>query len=202
MRIYHMIRTIIMQRIFLIICAAAVFGACTTESTEESTLASEYLPLRMGNTWYYSYPKNGTSDITTIFTIDSTMELEGKTFYLMAITYTSDPQQIKTYRRFRTEGDLLWEAIRMDGKYQVVKRADFTLKLDETYIMPMDYTDYTADFIVTVLQKTSTMIRFYYDVPGMFDEAWFIGFEKGKGIVYYSQDYQYGLELVRAELKP
>lgn len=191
-----------MKRILLIIGAAAVFAACTTESTEESTLASEYLPLRMGNTWYYSYPKYGSDTIVSVFTIDSTMEYEGKEYYCMGITYTAYPGTIKEYRCYRTEGDFLWELLKIGSRYQVVKRADFTLQMDQTYAMPIFYEDDTAQYVVSVLEKTDTRVRYFYDQPGWIDDELFFGFEKGKGIVNYSREYLYGLILVRADLKP
>lgn len=191
-----------MSRLSAVILLAALLSACTTESTEESTLASEYFPLRMGNTWYYSYPKYGSDTIVSVCTIDSTMEYEGKEYYCMGITYTAYPGTIKEYRCYRTEGDFLWELLKIGSRYQVVKRADFTLQMDQSYAMPIFYEDDTAQYVVSVLEKTDTRVRYFYDQPEWIDDELFIGFEKGKGIVNYSREYLYGLILVRADLKP
>ncbi|NUN69856.1 MAG: hypothetical protein HUU02_09115 [Bacteroidetes bacterium] len=190
-----------MKSIFFIISSAVLLAACTTDETKESNLAAEYFPLQIGNRWEYAYPKNGTWDVVTTYTIDSTMEIDGKMFYVVEITHKTF-FDAREYRRYRTEGDILWEGLRVNGAYQVIKRADFTLTADRTYRMPIYYEWDTANYVVSVLEKSDTKVRYLYEVPGMFDEEEFIGFEKGRGIVFYSREYQYGLELVRADLKP
>jgi hypothetical protein len=170
---------------------------------EPSMLASEYMPLSVGNRWYYSHlptQTDGSTTITHIEEVIGTTPINGSTFYVLACKrlVQTDSFSVTGYIYLRCAGSKLIEGGINFGVFSTYTVADFSMQMGESWVM--DQAD--MHYNVTVVEKDESKVTFYYDDPRMVDEEMMRTYQKGSGrISMRSLMWGGGDWLIRAELR-
>jgi hypothetical protein len=166
----------------------ALLMSFACESPNEPFRANEeYLPLKMGNKWYYNSNYQDSSSIDIIWELTQQKELNKNTYSEVIKYYLKSNHRDTLY--YRLSRDTLFFRS-TDDNDQIV--ADFSLSLNETAYWQND---------LKVVQKTKDLITF--ETPFGADYGYSITFKKGIGMTNLIQNgivYQ-RIKLIEAEIR-
>ncbi len=183
--------------VFLIILCSC------NDSTVTAEFSESYMPLKIGNKWFYSAFTQGTTpnpdNIIETREVVGTKFIEGRTFYLIKRNYTIPSSEFADTLYYALEGNVLYQLIKYDiyEPYITSIAADFNLEVNNKYSTRADMV-----YDVTVIEKTAEKMSFYFDSPNAVDEEHTNTYLKGRGFYeVYSAAWSSGKRLVKAELK-
>jgi len=184
-----------------------VLSGCNvlTPDDEPLTLASDFMPLAVGNRWYYSeYPQYWVGDSNRIAVIEeviATTQINGSTFYVIAYKRSvaqTDSFYVSGYVYYRCLGSRLIEGGNVAGIFSTYVRADFSKQTGEYWVMVVNDKHYNA----MVIERDASKITFEYDDPRYADEEITMTYQKGTGMIgVQSLMWGGGSRLVRVELR-
>ncbi|MFA3783795.1 hypothetical protein ABRY23_12110 [Melioribacteraceae bacterium 4301-Me] len=186
-----------------------LFNSCNENPTQPVS-AEQFYPLKVGNKWYYKYYHTNGDTIKYDYS-DSEYELyrevigvkkiNGKNYSIME-SKNSNPLLVNhsdtTY--LRTDRYKLYFAYKDATTNQYIERmfADFSLEKADTFHIVKD----AYEWVVTVKEKTTNIIKFHYEIPNAADEEYEETYVKNVGLKSsYSTDWHMGIMLVNYELK-
>jgi hypothetical protein len=169
-------------------------------------LASEYMPLTVGNQWYYaSYQSQGpTGSPQETGLLEVVGELMIGDMRFQVLTYSAlrrglDSIEVLDTLYYRTSGSQLFRCILRNGIPNILLIAEFSLSHGQSYTQIDEQNVKTS---VTVTRHTDDEMTFLYDAPEAVDDVYRRTFKKGVGIVdEYSPDWGIGSQLTRAVTK-
>ena len=176
-----------MQKIYLLISLSFLFLLGCESPDEPSLSPEEYLPLKIGNKWYYNTAYPDTTSINIICEVKGQEEINNKIYYKIVEQNLQNNFMDTLFYRF--SGDTLFSR-RINYKEQII--ADFSLGLNDTAYWQND---------LIVVQKTKYIIK--YETPFGADYGTSITFQRGIGIINSVQNgfVYYRRTLIKAEIK-
>ncbi len=176
-----------MKKIYLVIPLSFLFIIGCDSSTECSSNPEEYLPLKVGNKWYYNYDYSDTTTINLISEVNGKEEIEYKSYYRI-VEQNLQSNFVDTIF-FRFSGDTLF--CRKKAYHEQIM-ADFSLNLNDTAYWQNE---------MTVVQKTKDIMKF--EIPFGADYGYSITFKRGVGITNTIQNgfIYHRRILIKAEIK-
>ena len=156
-----------MKKIYLIFSLSFLFAIGCDSPTEYSINPEDYLPLKVGNKWYYNLDYSDTTSINLISEVNGKEKIGLKTYYRI-LEQNLLTNFIDTVF-FRFSGDTLFSRRKVYPE-QII--ADFSLNLNDTAYWQND---------MTVVQKTKDIMKF--EIPFGADYGYSITFKKGIGII-------------------
>jgi hypothetical protein len=157
--------------------------------TEPTSLDEDYMPLIIGNKWYYSSNIKDTTTIDIIVEILNQEVIENKMYYKMMEQNISSSFVDTFSYYFRMNGDTLFSRLKLFPEEVI---ADFSLNKNEIAYWKED---------LSVVEKTNDIIK--YATLNSEDYEYNITFEKNVGIVNIVENsiIHYYRKLVKYELK-
>ena len=194
----------------IIIILLIVINSCNDNPTGPDT-ANTYFPLTKGNTWYYRDYRapynsdtikftNPDKEYDIIYKVIGEENINGKEYSIIEERYFLKESRPLDTAYYRTEGENLYRLIRdwTTHEYRGGLYAKFTVSEGNTFHCELPNYEYTA----IVLQKTSTITKLHYYIPGGADEEFELTFNKNIGLVRsLSTDWGMGKVLAKYELK-
>lgn len=176
-----------MKKIFSLIPLSFFLLIGCESPTELSSNPEEYIPLKIGNKWYYNSVYPDTTSINIIWEVNGQEEINHKLYYRI-VEQNIHFNFIDTIF-YRFSGDTLF-CRGKDYDEQIV--ADFSLNLYDTAYWQND---------LRVVQKTNEIMKF--ETPFGADYGYSISFLKGIGITNSVQNgFVYNRRtLIKAEIK-
>ncbi|GAB6283482.1 MAG: hypothetical protein STSR0008_22550 [Ignavibacterium sp.] len=176
-----------MKKIYTLISLSILLIIGCESSTEYSSNPEEYLPLKVGNKWYYNSYSSDTTEINLISEVNGREEIELKSYY--RIIERNLQFNFTDTIFFRFSGDTLFSRNKVSREKII---ADFSLNLNDTAYWQND---------MTVVQKTKDIMRF--EIPFRADYGYSISFKRGVGITNTIQNgfVYYSRILIKAEIK-
>jgi hypothetical protein len=178
------------------------FSGCQSDLTEPGYNES-YMPMNIGNKWYYSSFTHSTqpdpNNITETWEVIGTKNIEGKDFYVIKRNYSIPSSANIDTMYFCYENNKLYQSSKNfeSMSYTVSVIADFNLAVNSKFSSRSDLV-----YDVTVSSKTLNTISFFFDAPGAVDEEHSVSYLKGTGFYeLFSAAWGVGKRLVKAELK-
>jgi hypothetical protein len=198
-----------MKSMWVVLCISLVFlPSCTLPGGPGATggIASEYMPLAVGNQWYYasyqSQVPSASTPETSLLQVVGEMMIGDTRFQVL--TFSSlrrgmDSIEVLDTLYYRTSGSELFQCFLKNGTANVRKIAEFSLSQGQSYTQNEERNVKTY---VTVIRRTDDEMTFLYDAPEYADDAYRITFKKGVGIVdQYDPDWGVGSRLTRTITK-
>ena len=188
--------------LLLIIISLTTLSGCGDKGTEPS-LADSYMPLKLGNKWYYSSYIHSTppdSDkITEVLEDVGIRKHRGIDFHIIKRTFPLDAGINPDTIYYASIGDNLYQLVVPGDKPEYVTTAAmFNIKVNGTFNYKSELLDYT----VTNLGTDGDKIKFFYDALYAVDEEFTLVYQAGKGLYEsLSNAWGVGRRLVRVELK-
>ena len=122
------------SKLLFIISFSCLVAGCSIFNSSKS-LSTEYMPLSLGNKWYYTYNQSsGDNESESIVEVISTDTILDKKYYrLRDLTITPDSTYDYYYHK-RLSQDTLFTLYHDSGRKQYVEIIDaiFSMKLNET----------------------------------------------------------------------
>ncbi len=176
-----------MKKICLLISLSFLFLFGCESPNEPSLNPGEYLPLKIGNKWYYSTAYPDTTSINIICEVNGQEDINNKTYF--KIVEQNLQHNFLDTLFYRFSGDTLF-SIRKNYKEQII--ADFSLSLNDTAYWQHD---------LIVVQKTKDIIKFETLFGADYGNS--ITFKRGIGIINSVQNgfVYYRRTLIKAEIK-
>ncbi|MCK6613543.1 MAG: hypothetical protein L6Q47_04850 [Ignavibacteriaceae bacterium] len=164
-----------------------LFIGCDS-TTEKSSIPGAYLPLKVGNKWYYNSHSRfpDTTSIDLVWEVKGQVEING-IYYFSIIEHNLRNDYLDTLF-YRLNGDTLFTWNVNNG--QII--ADFSLNLNDTAYWRND---------LKVVQKTKDIMQF--ETPFGADYGYSISFQKGVGITNIIEGgvVYHRKKLLKAEIK-
>jgi hypothetical protein len=190
---------------FLLIFIISSLGCETTNGPGFDLSKSIYLPLKIGNKWYYnSYHTNDPFFDSTKY--DRTWEvkeenfLANKLFYMIEeIGFNSDGSIFRT--------DTIYYGLKGDSLFRINNGQEFIpssiqlagLFSNDLYERFIVQPDSSGDYIGYVINKTDSTISFYYYRDRWMDSGWQMTFQKNIGYIESHSDWGLGSKLIKYE---
>ena len=184
--------------------------ACKNNSVNPE-ISSSFMPLHKGNKWFYrEYYMTFDSSIVYVspdLEYDMTEEIvdekliNNKVYSVIKKRYFDKIHVNKADTYYaRLENKKLYDLIKdyKTNKYVINFFADFSIAKGDTF--HFEWNGFT--YIGEILEKSSSLIKIHYKIPGGADEEFETTFKKNIGLVNsYSTDWKNGMELTKYELK-
>ena len=176
-----------MKKIYLIISLSFLFILGCDSPTEYSLNSEDYLPLKVGNKWYYNSDYSDTTTINLISEVNGKEDIDNKSYYRI-LEQNLQSNFIDTIF-FRFSGDTLFSR---NKSYSEQIMADFSLNLNDTAYWQNN---------MTVVQKTKDIMK--YEIPFGADYGYSITFKRGVGITNTIQNgfIYHRRILIKSEIK-
>lgn len=147
-----------------IISALFLFNGC--DDYCEFTDYENYLPLKIGNYWYYGEPEFKREVV-------GMNKIDGNTYYEI-LQKSESGNDFSFSRYYRFDDSLLWVKTHIDSTEH--RLADFSLKVGDTF------KQVSTGYVVTVVSDNPNKFELFYDHPDWVDEEHNIIFGVDKGI--------------------
>lgn len=175
-----------------------------TESITTPDNSTSYMPLKVGNKWYYSTFRYGSEpsldNITEIWEVIGTKVIEEKNVYVITKTFPQSYIPDVDTMYYFCRGNTLFQLIKNPAQvpYITCILADFNLRVNEKYTTM----DRLLVYEVTVSEKSEDKMSFYFNSTYAYDEERSYTYQKDKGFYeMYSPAWGVRKRLVKAELK-
>ena len=176
-----------MKKIYLIISLSFIFIIGCDSPTEYSLNPEDYLPLKVGNKWYYNSDYSDTTTINLISEVDGKEDIDNKSYFRILEQNLQSNYIDTIFLRF---GEDTLFSIKKNYPEQII--ADFSLNHNDTAYWQND---------MTVVQKTKDIIK--YGIPFGADYGYSITFKRGVEITNSIQNgfiYHRSM-LIKTEIK-
>lgn len=184
---------------FLLICL--ISSGCNETVTEFNTSES-FMPLMIGNKWYYSSYTNSTqpsiNNITQIWEAVSNVGYNGMQFCGIKRSFISGANTVSDTVFYSVSNNMLIQLIKKSGDgFSTTTPARFDREVNSVFSY-----SFLLDYQVTVTEKTDGKISFFYNAPIVNDEEYSMTFHKGSGIYdIFSSAWGNGFRLVKTEFR-
>ena len=186
---------------------------CSSSSVSYSSEES-YMPLSIGNKWYYSYSFSNDNKIISTMEVVTMDSISGKEYFLIKDSFNKKGYPINNYYHMRLSNDTLYTLKYDDKREQYIERVDaiFYLNENEEASIHLDINNYESPdeegierlpifdkYKIKVILKSEDLIKFYFD-SRMVDGDYSITYKKGIGIFEDQPEFGVGLKLQDYEL--
>jgi hypothetical protein len=201
-------------KILLVILIGLFLVECSSLSMTNK-FKNEYMPLAVGNKWYYSYlNSNNNDDIVLIKEVVSIDKIDGKDYAVIKNLFVRKIKEaFKYYSYLRISNDTLYKMIYDEKRERYIENADaiFSLELNDSARIQLDVDtreEKSENEIlnlpkiswmnIKVTKKSEDIIEFYKNTI-MVESEHTVKYKKGVGIIetngsmsadYKLQDYK------------
>ncbi|OGU29292.1 MAG: hypothetical protein A2057_09210 [Ignavibacteria bacterium GWA2_35_9] len=200
---------------FVILFSSLLLLDCSTSKTNDS-LNADYMPLAIGNKWYYSiYPPDKNDESKFIKEVVATDTINGKKYFLLKNSNIWTDTTINYYNYLRLSNDTLFSLNYDNQNLGYIERIDAIFSLDSnetaTVHLDLDVSESLSrkaierlpvfnHYTIKVTSKNENKIEYLIDY-GHFDMKGTTTYEKGVGMVKSVNSWGAGTELKKYDLK-
>jgi len=180
------------------------------EPPKQSELAADYMPLQIGNIWYYKEYEPGQridtlKEVLTIQVAGQKM-IDNQSYFILQEQSldTTEAPQFRTIDTFyyRCDGPKLYIGQNDYNVFKIIVAADFSMNVNDSYELSYDRgLAGVTNLVISLIEKESQYLIFSYDFPVVSDASYYRTYKYKAGIFDQSSFGGWGMRLSRCELK-
>lgn len=193
----------------IILVVTSTFFSCSMFQSFHPA-SEEYMPLSVGNKWFYKYENSSISEIKEVTSIDT---IEGKVYFQITDSHIQSDTTLVYHYHQRLSNDTLFTLNFDNRRKRYFERVDAIFSLNENdnalfSIQRDDSSDKNGDdihrlpsrYTISVRNKKNDLIEFIHNSGLFVDGGYTTIYQRGIGMIKFSNDWGVRFEIEKYEL--